>query len=83
MKTHCRCRKCQARRALPKHPLEYLRQPKCRNCGARDFRVDAWANARPWRKRENLCWCDGIWFSIKGAPHRMGCLGCNHHQALP
>lgn len=77
MKTHCRCRKCRARKALKRHPMTYITQPRCQ-CGARDWAVDAWANARPWRDPTKLCHCDGVWFSIKGAPHRKGSKGCNY-----
>lgn len=69
MKTHCRCRSCQVRRVLPKHPDEYLKQPKCRNCGARNYRPDRWMNER--NNRKHTCNCDGYHF-----PHRSGSIGC-------
>lgn len=70
--THCRCRKCQTRRALRHPPQWYLRVPKCRGCGGTDYRIDKWANARPWRKR--TCRCDGYHF-----PHNQGRGWCFHN----
>lgn len=69
MKTHCRCRKCSARKVLPKHPDEYLRQPKCWSCGARDYRADRWMNNR--NNKRQTCHADCYHF-----PHRVGSLGC-------
>jgi hypothetical protein len=35
MTVHCRCRHCDTRRVLPKHPSKYLIVPPCRVCGER------------------------------------------------
>lgn len=78
MRIHCRCRKCRARKTLSKAPDQYLRPPRC-PCGG-VYRVDKWANSRPWRK--NLCHCDGVWFSIKGSPHRRGGGQCVYNEKL-
>lgn len=41
MRTHCRCRKCRARRKLSMHPDEYRVQPRCL-CGARSWVADGY-----------------------------------------
>ena len=71
MKTHCRCRSCFVRRVLPKSPGEYLKPPKCKNCGARNYRPDKWMNER----KSKACHCDGYHF-----PHRPGSLGCKYDK---
>lgn len=76
MSTHCRCRICDRRKAIKRHPDNYIRPPKC-VCGG-SLRVDKWANSRPWRR--SMCHCDGVWFSIKGAPHRKGSGQCNYNE---
>ena len=76
-RVHCRCRKCRKRCTLPKHPLEYEKPPLC-SCGG-VIRYDKDNDSRPWRDREKLCHCDGVWFSIKGAPHRKGGWKCNYN----
>jgi hypothetical protein len=68
---HTRCRKCETRRVLPRHPEKYERQPQCRCCGARDFRVDAWMMKRD--TRTIACTCSGYWFW-----HRRGSKYCWH-----
>lgn len=68
MKTHCRCRRCQARRVLKRQPSEYIRQPRC-SCGARDYRPDPYMNNR--NNRTNTCHADCYHF-----PHRIGSLQC-------
>ncbi len=75
-KTHVRCRKCEARRALPRHPSQYVLQPRCRTpgCGARDYRPDKWMNQRntsDFGKGSQGCACGGYWFK-----HRKGSLFC-------
>jgi len=76
---HCRCRKCRARCTLPKKPDEYDEPPICKSCGEGVIRYDAHHDGRPWRAKEKLCHCDGVWFSIKGSPHRLGGWKCNHN----
>jgi hypothetical protein len=34
---------------------------------------------RAYIKKQN-CNCDGVWFSMRGAPHRRGSIGCQHYQ---
>lgn len=68
---HCRCRKCAARRVLPRAPDEYIRvQPKCA-CGARDWRKDKWMNTRKTGLNGAACVCSGYWFI-----HRRGSKYC-------
>jgi hypothetical protein len=70
---HVRCRKCEARRVLSKHPDQYARLPVCSGCGARSWRADRWMN----RRKTGLgisgmgCDCGGYWFR-----HRKGSLYC-------
>lgn len=48
-KTHVRCKRCDRRRVLPRHPDAYSRmQPVCQGhgCGGRDYRADKWMNNR-------------------------------------
>lgn len=80
MRIHCRCRKCGARKTLSQRPEEYLRPRRC-PCGG-TYRVDKWANSRPWRNKSKLCHCDGVWFSIRGAPHRRGGGSCIYNEKL-
>lgn len=68
---HTRCRKCQTRRVLARHPDEYIRQPACRVCGQRNYRVDQWMMKR--NTFSQRCNCGGYWF-----PHRMGSTHCWH-----
>lgn len=67
MRTWVRCRKCEARRVLNRHPDNYLRPPKCRSCGHTAYRVVT-NYPRP------LCGCSGYHFI-----HRKGSLLCEHH----
>ena len=60
MRTNVRCRKCQARKVLTKHPDEYTRLPKCNTCGNKNYRVVI-------REKQETCNCSGYWF-----PHRKG-----------
>lgn len=76
-RTHVRCRKCRARRVLPRHPERYAgRLPVCRSpgCGSRDYVADKWMNERntsPRGTRAMGCTCAGYWFT-----HRRGSLFC-------
>lgn len=49
-------------------------------CGG-TFRLDRWANARPWRK--HLCHCDGYHWVITGSPHRRGGGKCIYNPKPP
>ncbi len=66
----CRCRKCDARKTLARHPDTYHpgRAPKCA-CGVRDWRVDPWMMGR--NTRAGSCYCPAYHF-----PHRKGSLFC-------
>ena len=68
---HVRCRHCETRRVLTRHPDQYERLPQCRVCGKRDFRVDKWMMKR--NTRAMACTCAGYWFW-----HRRGSLYCWH-----
>lgn len=65
---HVRCRRCEARKVLRRHPDQYEIQPKC-GCGHRSYRVDAWMMKRDTRAM--ACTCAGYWFW-----HRQGSLFC-------
>ncbi|AWM87347.1 hypothetical protein C4E04_11785 [Microvirga sp. 17 mud 1-3] len=67
---HCRCRKCEARRVLPRHPDDYLRPPRCA-CGAKSWRIDRWMNTRDTSMHGAGCNCSGYWFT-----HRRGSKFC-------
>lgn len=77
MATHSRCRHCGARKKLARHPLEYLNQPRCHNCGSRDWRKDEYRHRVELPQMRNkmgrymVCHADCFWF-----PHRFGCAGC-------
>lgn len=64
MKVWTRCRRCLTRRVLKQHPDYYQIVPRCRCCGARDFRVVK-------KHRQVTCNCEGWWF-----PHRKGSKHC-------
>lgn len=70
-RVHCRCRKCGARRVLPKHPDEYVRKPANCACGACSWRPDKWMNTRKTGLNGEGCLCSGYWFI-----HRMGSRYC-------
>lgn len=74
---HCRCRQCETRKVLAKHPDEFTRLPKCpkESCGARDWRTDAWMNQRDTGLRGMGCACSGYHF-----PHRRGSKFCWYRQ---
>lgn len=62
----CRCRQCDGRRTLTKHPDFYVRLPRCIVCGGKDWRVDWYRTSRIEAKR-TTCFCIGRAF-----PHRRG-----------
>ncbi|MDR3427963.1 hypothetical protein [Silvimonas sp.] len=63
---HCRCRKCQARKKLARHPDNYLRTPACPQCGNREWRVDRWMMRRDTRKQACTCEAYHYWHRIGG-----------------
>lgn len=81
---HVRCCKCGARRTLPRHPDEYLRQPpRCRGggCRSRKYRVDRYRQTRergPASPRPCRC---GEYIGRDGCnmPHRLGSGWCAHN----
>lgn len=54
---HVRCRKCGARRVLPKRPEKYARLPACMSCGKKSYRIDKWMQNRNTKKM--ACTCAG------------------------
>lgn len=62
----CRCRACGARRTLAKHPLEYVREPRCPCGGA--YRVDQYR--RKFEHKRAGCTCSG--FPWDNGRHRKG-----------
>lgn len=83
MKTHSRCRKCGARHKLARHPIAYFIQPRCHNCGARDWRKDQYRHAvelpqmRAKVGRYRPCHCGGHERGFT-YPHRPGSFLCNY-----
>lgn len=66
-----RCRKCEKRTVMARHPDSYVRQPICERCESRSWRVVK-------RNRQETCCCDGYHF-----PHRSGSKCCiNHPEGL-
>lgn len=65
----CRRRSCSARRTLRKKLEQYVREPKCRECGG-ELRLDRW-KMKDHKKAK--CTCDGYHF-----PHRKGSKWCNY-----
>lgn len=63
----CRCKKCRGRKTFRKHPLDYVREPKC-SCGG-SYSVDSYRQNTEHRRV--LCHCDAYWF-----PHRQGSGNC-------
>jgi hypothetical protein len=81
MRYHVRCRKCQARRVLSKHPDAYALAPVCRSigCGSRAYRVDKWMmnrNTSATGLNALGCNCGGVPFSGGGNIHRKGTTYC-------
>src|ERR1700761_8606140 len=78
-KYYVRCRKCETRRVLRKHPdtnhydgyANKWNIPKCRNCGAKSYRTVK-------RSKQVTCKCSGYWF-----PHRAGSKCCNEGSYGP
>lgn len=76
MNVPCRCRRCETRRTLSKHPDEYVRPPKCRNCGSPITYVCA--DRRSKRdKRNHQCGCSGYHFT-----HRRGSKWCHKNPGI-
>lgn len=77
MAHHCRCKFCMARKKLRKHPNYYKRQPKCHNCGERDWRRDDYRHAvelpQIRGKTDRYRVCHSACYAY---PHRIGSVGC-------
>lgn len=82
MRYHVRCRKCQGRRVLPKHPDDYKKEPPiCRTvaCKSKDYRVDKWMmerNTSVHGPNALGCNCMGYPWSGAGGVHRKGSKYC-------
>lgn len=79
MKTHCRCRSCKHRTKLKHHPLWYIRQPRCKVCGARSWQKDEY---RHWVELEQIRTHTGrykLCYTCFHYPHRMASRGCVYH----
>lgn len=70
MRFNVRCRNCRARHKFAKHPDDYVRLPKCRNCGTNlsGFRIE-----NP--SRTVTCKCDSVPY-----PHRKLSSTCAHNN---
>ena len=71
MARHCRCRN---KTACGKRFKGTPGVTPCPHCGG-ESRLDKWAAKRGWQSRA-LCHCDGYWWSIRGAPHKLGSPHC-------
>ncbi len=69
-----KCSKCRTRKTLPKRLDQYQREPKCRECGHREFYLDQ------SRLRRRVCRCDGGLLGRTGPiPHRPGAACCEQN----
>lgn len=69
VKCFYRCGNCRTARVLPRELWNYLRPPACRNCFAKDWRMDM-SRYKAWLNRTNpynTCRCNGLHFN-----HRAG-----------
>lgn len=81
MRYHVRCRKCQARRVLSKHPDDYKIFPVCRSpgCGSVSYRIDKWMmerNTSVHGPKALGCNCQGYPWSGAGGVHQKGSKYC-------
>jgi len=78
---HYRCGACRSRRSLRRELWQYVRPPKCRCCGAVDWRLDM-SRTKEWLTRTGVfdtCDCGEYHF-----PHRKGGgVWCVHHPTGP
>lgn len=71
------------RRSLPKRIEEYINPPCCPVCKEPFKYVDKWQRKKN-RDSDNLCYCDGLWFTERGSPHRAGSsVWCKQHPTGP
>lgn len=72
---HCRCRVCQARKALKHHPDLYKIPPACK-CGARNWRLDNYRMKNGDKDRGGVvCKLDCLPFF-----HRTNTKGCKQYE---
>ena len=93
MRWPCRCSssKCRARVTLARHPAQYVREPKCAQCGA-ELRVDQYRRRRgpkdhPPACTDSLCGLKASHISAKGTgasvllhAHRVSNRGCSGYE---
>lgn len=79
----CRCRRCGGRQTLARRLATYLRVPRCRHCGARDWREDLF-RARCERGKAVTCYChrQAIGGGLYWFPHRRGSKMCKDNPDL-
>lgn len=69
---HCRCTsKTKCGRRFKGFPGV----TPCPHCGAAG-RLDKWADKKPWKKRDRLCYCSAYEWGAYGSPHREGYGAC-------
>lgn len=84
----CRCqnridgKRCNARRSLRRKPDEYIRPPKCHNCGAANWAVDWHRLANPESSCGGAVCHDAclIYKYNQYFPHRTNTPGCKHYE---
>ena len=79
MRYHVRCKKCRARRVLPKHPDEYKFIPHCKSCDNTTYTVDKWMmerNTSTTGPKALGCNCAGYYWSGAGGVHQKGSKFC-------
>src|ERR1035437_5315504 len=75
----CRCLtringiKCTQRRSLARHPKNYLRPPKCPQCGQSHWYIESYRMRKEMGSKP-MCMCSGYHF-----PHRKGSKYCQHN----
>ena len=78
---HYRCGQCTARRPLKREIWEYIRPPKCRTCGAIDWRFDLY-RYKSFKNKTGVydtCHCTGLIH-----PHRKAStVWCIEHKTGP
>lgn len=74
----CRCNRssCQSRKRLPKHPDEYIRPARCRQCRKGFYRVDKYRSDGR-EQRGHTCRCAEYSF-----PHFRGRGYCIHNASI-
>lgn len=78
---HYRCGQCNARRSLKREIWQYIRPPKCRTCGAADWRFDM-QRYKEFKTRTGVfdtCYCNNVSY-----PHRKAStVWCIEHPTGP